>query len=107
MEPPPALTSAKSITGTRMGWPVPFIQRLALPPLPTSYSEVVSTTPSLIRLALAVVPPMSKDSRFGLSSCRPVRAAAMTPAAGPDSIAMAGIFKPSVTSKTPPEEPMT
>ena len=38
IEPPPADTSARSITGTRIGWPVPCIQRLPLEPPPTSYS---------------------------------------------------------------------
>ena len=36
IEPPPADTSARSITGTRIGWPVPFIQRVMLDPPPTS-----------------------------------------------------------------------
>src|SRR5262249_53729714 len=42
IDPPPADTSARSITGTRMGWPVPCIHRVMLEPPPTSYSEVVS-----------------------------------------------------------------
>ena len=70
IEPPPAHTSARSITGTRIGWPVPCIQRLPLAPPPTSYSGVVSYWPLRIRLALAVVPPMSKESRLGRPVCR-------------------------------------
>ena len=107
IEPPPALTSARSITGTRIGWPVPCIQRLAFPPPPTSYSAVSAISPPTITLAFAVVPPMSKLIRFGRPSCRPARAAAITPAAGPDSTTIAGMRRAWVTSRTPPEEPMT
>ena len=60
-----------------------------------------------MRLAFAVVPPMSKERRFGSPSRRPMSWAAMTPAAGPDSTAMAGMRTPSATVKTPPEEPIT
>ena len=95
------------MTGTRMGWPVPWSQRPTFPSPPTSYSEVVSIRPSSIRLALAVVPPMSKEMRFARPSCWPMRCAAITPAAGPDSTAPAGILSASGTSKTPPFEPMT
>ena len=35
MLPPPALTSARSMTGTRIGWPVPCSQRPTLPCPPT------------------------------------------------------------------------
>ena len=70
-------------TGTRIGWPVPFIQRLALAPPPTSYSGVVSYSPSRIRLALAVVPPMSKERRSSVPVWSRDEAAATTPAAGP------------------------
>ena len=65
IDPPPALTSARSITGTRIGWPVPCIQRLAWPAPPTSYSAVTETSPLAITLAFAVVPPMSNEIRFG------------------------------------------
>ena len=64
-------------------------------------------TPFSIRLALAVVPPMSKEMRFASPSWRPTSPAAMTPAAGPDSTAIAGIRSPSATVNTPPLEPMT
>ena len=106
MLPPPALTSAKSITGTLMGCPVPCNHRLPLPSPPTSYSGVVSIIPSCIRLALAVVPPISNDKSFDLSICLPARAAAITPAAGPDSAAIAGIFKLSSISNKPPPDPI-
>ena len=79
------------MTETRIGWPVPCIQRLRLEPPPTSYSGVVSYWPSRIRLALAVVPPMSKERRLPRPVWRATRAAATTPAAGPDSTAIAGI----------------
>jgi len=107
MLPPPALTSARSITGTRIGCPVPCVQRRALLPPPTSYSLVVLTRPFSMRLAFAVVPPMSNEMRLGRPSCRPMIWVAMTPAAGPDSTAMAGILSPSATVNTPPEEPIT
>ena len=107
MLPPPALTSARSMTGTRIGCPVPWSQRRALPLPPTSYSDVVLIRPRSIRLALAVVPPMSNESTWSRPSRRPTSAAAMTPAAGPDSTAIAGMRRPSATVKTPPLLPMT
>ena len=105
--PPPALTSARSITGTLIGCPVPCSQRLPLPSPPTSYSGVVSITPFFIKLAFAVVPPMSKDRRLARLIWLPPSAAAITPAAGPDSAAIAGIIKLSSISNNPPPEPMT
>ena len=63
--------------------------------------------PSSMRLALAVVPPMSKEMRFGRPIRSPSRCAAMTPAAGPDSTAAAGIRSAPATSRTPPLDPMT
>ncbi len=75
MLPPPALTSARSMTGTRIGWPVPCSQRLAWPEPPTSYSAVTAISPSAITLALAVVPPMSNEIRFGRPSCAPGQSA--------------------------------
>ena len=104
--PPPALTSARSITGTLIGCPVPCSHRLPLPSPPTSYSGVVSIIPSCIKLALAVVPPISNDNSFERSICWPASAAAITPAAGPDSAAIAGIFKLSSISNNPPPDPM-
>ena len=95
------------MTGTRMGWPVPCIQRLPLAPPPTSYSGVVSYWPLRIRLALAVVPPMSNDSRSRWPVCRATSAAATTPAAGPDSTAMAGMATVSAASRMPPFDPIT
>ena len=64
MLPPPALTSARSMTGTRIGMPVPCSQRRALAPPPTSYSDVVLISPPSMRLTLAVVPPMSNEMRL-------------------------------------------
>jgi len=101
-------TSARSITGTRIGWPAPFMNRVTLDPPPTSYSGVVSYFPSRMRLAFAV-------------GCRPCRTRGgracrvwagrpapppTTPAAGPDSTAIAGMATPSGASKTPPFEPI-
>ena len=107
MLPPPALTSAKSITGTRMGWPVPCSQRLALAAPPTSYSAVTATSPPAITLALAVVPPMSKEIRSAMPSWRPISDVATTPAAGPDSTTTAGMRRHSGMSRMPPLLPMT
>ena len=63
--------------------------------------------PFSMRLALAVVPPMSNEMRFARPIWSPRRCAAMTPAAGPDSTAAAGILSVSATSRIPPFEPMT
>ena len=92
------------MTDTRIGWPVPCIQRLRLEPPPTSYSGVVSYWPSRIRLALAVVPPMSKERRLPRPVWRATSAAATTPAAGPDSTAIAGMATASPASRMPPLE---
>src|SRR5437016_3866261 len=56
-------------------------------PPPTSLSDEYRIAPPSTIEALAVVPPMSSVIRSGRSSCAPRRAAAITPAAGPDSIA--------------------
>src|SRR5262249_24279775 len=102
---PRAVADARSTTGTRIGCPVPWSQRRAWAPPPTSYSEVVVPWPRSTRLAFAVVPPMSKESTRSRSRRRPTIAAAITPAAGPDSTAMAGIRSPSSPVNTPPLEP--
>ena len=86
---------------------MPCSHRRTWPAPPTSYSDVVLTSPASIRLAFAVVPPMSNEITFGSPSWRPASAAAITPAAGPDSTAIAGIRSPSATVNTPPEEPIT
>ncbi len=59
MEPPPAPISISSTTGTRMGSPEPFLNRSARA---TSNSRASSGSPRSMTQALAVVPPMSKDS---------------------------------------------
>ena len=58
-------------------------------------------------LAFAVVPPMSNEIRFGRPSWRPASAAAITPAAGPDSTTTAGRRSASAMSNTPPDDPIT
>jgi len=60
-----------------------------------------------MRLALAVVPPMSKEIMCRQSSCSPKWAAAMTPATGPDSIIVTGIFIAVSADMTPPLDCMT
>ena len=59
MEPPPAPISISSMTGTRIGSPEPFLNRSARA---TSNSRASSGSPPSMTQALAVVPPMSKDS---------------------------------------------
>ena len=66
MLPPPAPISISSMTVVLRGRPLPFLNRYTLA---TSKSGVVIGFPPSIRQALAVVPPMSKESRLG----RPVR----------------------------------
>ncbi len=93
MEPPPAPTSAKSITGTLIGNPplVPVcIVYVTCTAPPTSYSVLTRGSPRSIRLALAVVPPMSKEIIFLYPASLPKCAAAITPAAGPDSTTCIG-----------------
>jgi hypothetical protein len=80
---------------------------LPLAPPPTSYSGVVSYCPARIKLAFAVVPPMSKERMSPRPTWRATRAAATTPAAGPDSTAIAGTATASAASRMPPLEPIT
>jgi len=68
---------------------------------------VTAISPSAIRLALAVVPPMSNEIRLVRPSSLPASEAAMTPAAGPDSIAIAGMRSASAMSRMPPLDPIT
>ena len=68
MLPPPAPISIISITGTLTGSPLPFLKRYLRS---TSKCGAISGSPRSIRHALAVVPPMSNESRFGQSISRP------------------------------------
>ena len=63
-------------------------------------------SPSRIRLALAVVPPMSKEMTLGEPSARPTCAEAMMPPTGPDSIIAAGRSVAVSGVITPPLERM-
>ena len=56
--------------------------------------------------ALAVVPPMSRVIRFGSPAASQVRAAASTPAAGPDSRAKTGRVAASASGVRPPADCM-
>ena len=107
MLPPPAPTSAMSIVGIRSSSPAPRIRRLPadIEP-PTSYSRPREIAPSSISEAFAVVPPMSKASRFSTPSCWPIPRAATTPAAGPDSSAKTGRSFASAAVITPPDDCM-
>jgi len=104
MEPPPAPISISSITGTRMGSPDPFLKRSARA---TSNSRATSGAPPSITQALAVVPPMSKESSRVSPRCRAACAAARAPAAGPDSTRRMGTRRASAGSAMPPEDCMT
>ena len=59
-------------------------------------------SPSRIRLALAVVPPMSKEITSANPSARPVCAEAMIPPTGPDSIIATGRSVATSGVITPP-----
>ena len=61
----------------------------------------------MIKLDFAVVPPMSKEMIWRQTSASPSRAAAMTPATGPDSIIVTGIFFAVSADITPPLDCMT
>src|SRR6267154_2299614 len=61
-------------------------------------------SPSRIRLALAVVPPMSKEITLAKPSARPVCAEAMIPPTGPDSIIATGRSVATSGVITPPFE---
>src|SRR5207249_3797381 len=63
-------------------------------------------SPPSTRESLAVVPPMSKARRFPPLSSRPKKAAAMAPAAGPDSSICTGVRCASPTWVSPPLESM-
>ena len=82
MEPPPAPISTMSMTGTRMGSPLPLRKRYSRA---TSKERLVCGTPPSIRQILAVVPPMSKDSTESRPQRRARSLAKMAPPAGPDS----------------------
>ena len=101
-EPPPAPISISSMQGTRIGRPEPFLKRSARA---TSNSRARSGSPPSMTQALAVVPPMSNESRRGSPSSRAMRAAASAPAAGPDStrrmgtrFAVSGVAMPPAES---------
>ena len=71
-------------------------------PAPTSYSLVRAGRPSSTSAALAVVPPMSSEIRFGRPVSRPSWPHAMTPAAGPDSTRCAGFRAAIAGGSVPP-----
>ena len=103
-EPPPAPISISSTTGTRMGSPEPFLKRSARA---TSNSRASRGSPRSITQALAVVPPMSKESRRSRPTCRALRAAARAPAAGPDSTSRIGTRLAVSGVAIPPADIMT
>ena len=102
-EPPPAPISIISMQRTRTGSPEPFLKRSARA---TSNSRARRGSPLSITQALAVVPPMSKESSLGSPSSRAMRAAARAPAAGPDSTRRMGTRLAVAGVATPPEESM-
>ena len=104
MEPPPAPISIISMTGTRIGRPEPFLKRSARA---TSNSRATSGSPPSITHALAVVPPMSNDSRRPAPRSRATRAAASAPAAGPDSTSRIGTRLAVAGVAMPPEDSIT
>src|SRR5690606_36002416 len=73
-------------------------------PAPTSYSVVRAGSPSSIRAALAVVPPISKLIMLGSLLPETRRAQAITPAAGPDSTSDAARFTAELRRMMPPPE---
>ena len=103
MLPPPAPTSAMSMTGILRAYPPPFTRRLLseMPP-PTSYSSVRDNRPPSMSEALAVVPPMSRVMMFSQPIRLPTWAAPMTPAAGPHSTISAGLDIAVAASIMPP-----
>ena len=103
MEPPPAPISIISMTGTRIGSPEPFLNRSARA---TSNSRATSGWPPSMMQALAVVPPMSKESRRSALIWRAACAAARAPAAGPDSTRRIGTRLAVSGVAMPPEESM-
>ncbi len=75
-------------------------------PPPTSYSAASNGSPPSITDAFAVVPPMSKVIASGRSSRAASACAAMTPAAGPDSISCTGRLRATVLVSSPPADCM-
>ena len=67
----------------------------------------MSGSPPSTSESLAVVPPMSKASTRPLPSAWPKKAAAMAPAAGPDSSICTGTRCASATWVRPPLESMS
>ena len=86
MLPPPAPTSARSITGVESTYPPPLITLLAIEiGAPTSYSDARAGRPFSTSADFAVVPPMSRVTTSPSPRRVAIDAAATTPAAGPDS----------------------
>jgi hypothetical protein len=91
------------MTGTRTGSPEPFLNRSARA---TSNSRPTSGAPSSMTHALAVVPPMSKESSLRSPRSRAACAAAKAPAAGPDSTRRIGRRRATGGKAMPPDDCM-
>ena len=103
MLPPPAPISIMSITGTSRGKPLPFLKRYTRA---TSDSEARAKSPPAVRMALAVVPPMSKAKTSRRPAILPQYAAARAPPQGPDSTSRTGNSAAVSTEHEPPLDSM-
>src|SRR5258708_9038342 len=90
MEPPPAPISTISAVGTRIGYPAK--SRLAS----ILYSVVILGVSFSTRDVFAVVPPTSNEITLGSPTIRPIAAAPITPATGPDSTSRIGLRLPAL-----------
>ena len=69
-----------------------------------SFSVVVAGTPPFTMAMSKLVPPMSQLMRLGKPAAAPSRAAAMTPAAGPD-MTVCTAFSPAMPALVMPPLP--
>ena len=103
MLPPPAPISTSSTAGTSRGSPL-HLRRFTPS---TSKVEVTAGSPPSMTPTLAVVPPMSNVITCSTFSRAPVARQASTPAAGPDSMMLAGYSRASAGVVRPPLDCMT
>ena len=73
-------------------------------PARNSYSWVRASSPRWISAAEAVVPPMSKATRFASPTARPSRSAPTAPEDRPDEMKKTGFSRATAAAESPPLE---
>ncbi len=101
IEPPPAPIDTISMTGMRIGRPLPLRKRYMRA---TSKEREICGRRSSISVIFAVVPPISKESAFAMPFSAAMLRARITPPAGPDSTRRMGKAMAVSTVVTPPPD---